>query len=144
VGSIVRSTFQPKLFHRELSRIVRELCSSLDVAEAVGAIEGQAVPLHHQRREFVDILTRACEISSSPARLATFSMAAALADDEFPIFDRKASLLGVRTFFEEVYVDLCNEIPKLKTLLRTEMIPTLKAAFPPNTIDAILPREFRS
>lgn len=138
------SKFQPKLFHRELSRIVRELCSSLDVAAAVGAIGGQAVPVHHQQREFVDILTRACEISSSPARLATFSMAAALADDEFPIFDRKESLLGVRTFFEEVYVDLCDEIPKLKTLLRTEMIPTLKATFPPNAIDAFLPREFRS
>lgn len=138
------TVFQPKLFHRELSRIVRELCSSLDVAAAVGAIEGQAVPLHHQQREFVDILTRACEISSAPARLATFSMAAALADDEFPIFDRKASLFGVRTFFEEVYVDLCDEIPKLKTVLRMEMIPTLKAAFPPNAIDSILPREFRS
>jgi hypothetical protein len=138
------SAFQPKLFHRELSRIVRELCSSLDVAAAVGAIEGQAVPLQHQQREFVDILTRACEISSAPARLATFSMAAALADDEFPVFDRKASLLGVRAFFEEVYADLCDEIPKLKTVLRMEMIPTLKAAFPPNAIDAILPREFRS
>jgi len=146
VGSIAytTSTFQPKLFHRELSRIVRELCSSLDVAAAVGAIEGQAVPLQHQQREFVDILTRACEISSSPARLATFSMAAALADDEFPIFDRKASLVGVRTFFQEVYADLCDEIPKLKAILRMEMIPTLKAAFPPNAIDAILPREFRS
>lgn len=145
-GSIASdaSTFQPKLFHRELSRIVRELCSSLDVAAAVGAIQGQAVPLHHQQREFVDILTRACEISSSPARLATFSMAAALADDEFPIFDRTASLLGVRTFFEEVYVDLCDEIRKLKAILRMEMIPTLKAAFPSNAIDAILPMEFRS
>jgi hypothetical protein len=138
------SNFQPKVFHKELSRVVRGLCATLDVAAAVGEIEKQAVPLQHQEREFVDILTRACEISSAPARLAMFSMAAALADDGFAIFDQRSCLRGIKSFFEEVYVDLCSEIPKLKLVVRTELLPTLQAAFPPRTMDAILPREFQA
>merc|ERR1711981_258887 len=48
----IKSTFDPKVFRRELSKILRDLCSNLDVAAAVDRIHNQKVPVAHQQREF--------------------------------------------------------------------------------------------
>lgn len=138
----IRPVFDPKVFRRELSKILRDLCSNLDVAAAVDRIHSQKVPVAHQQHEFVDILTRASEVASAPARKATFSLAVALAEEGFGIFDSSVCLAGVRVFFRDVYSDLCCEVPRLKVIMRTELVPTLRTVFSADALSGILPKEF--
>jgi len=48
----------------------------------------------------------------------------------------------VKVFFDEVYADLCEDVPQLPTIIRAEFLPTLQPAFPNIALEKLLPENF--
>mmetsp|Transcript_58692 Transcript_58692/g.162296 ORF Transcript_58692/g.162296 Transcript_58692/m.162296 type:complete len:346 (-) Transcript_58692:35-1072(-) len=140
----VPATFSLKDFHRELSDALRNLAVDLNVVAAVRRIRAQAVPLAHQCGEFVDIITRASEEKRGPARRSMFAFAASLLAAEDSAFDRNRCLEGVAVFFQEVYAELCLEVPRLQLIIVAEFLPALRSVAPLPELEAALPEELRS
>jgi hypothetical protein len=129
--------FNSTAFHKVLSILLRTLHTGDNVTSALQKIQDQSVPLLHQAQEFADLLTRAAEISREPCRLSAFQLAVALAESH--VFDPAECLRGVAMFFDEVFGELCDEIPDLPRIVRTEMMPSLRAVFKPTELEEILP-----
>jgi len=135
--------YNPKVFHRELVAIFRELSQSTNVAAAVRRVRSQSVPQAHQASETTDILTRAAEECRGTHRRLFFAFAAGLAKGESSAFEKTEVQKGVFAFFNDVFEDLCQEVPRLPNIVEAELIPTLRAVFPAETIDLSLPVRFR-
>lgn len=135
--------FNPVAFHRELSVTLRQLSLDADVNKAVQRIASQNVPFENQEKEFADLLTRASEMTRDSSRRAAFALAAGIAAAEPGVFDRNACVGGLRVFFREVYGELCEEVPKLPIIVRTELLPALRSVFHYSTVDNTLPDSLR-
>lgn len=133
--------FNPKLFHRELVAVFRELSQSSNVAAAVRRVRAQKVPQSHQANETTDILTRASEECRGTHRRLFFAFAAGLAKGN--TFESCEVLLGIESFFRDVYQDLCEEVPRLPSIVEAELVPTLREVFPADMLDRSLPARFR-
>jgi len=131
--------FNPVVFHREVSVTLRDLGSDGNTMAAIQRIKAQNVPIAHQSKEYVDLLTRVVEISRKAVRHAAFAFAAGLVSNAF---DPNECLMGVKVFFDEVYEDLSEDVPQLPTIIRAEFLPTLQPAFPNNAIANLLPEKF--
>jgi hypothetical protein len=137
-AAVAKNNFNAVAFHRALSIVLRGLNSDGDVVAAVQKIQEQKVPQNQQAKEYADLLTRACEISRKAVRTSAFGLAAGLAAEPC-VFDPAECLKGLRMFFNEVYPDLCEEVSDLGTIIRTEMFPSLRAAFPGTHVESLLP-----
>jgi hypothetical protein len=135
--------YNPKVFHRELVAIFRELSQSTNVAAAVRRVRAQNVPQAHQAAETTDILTRAAEECRGTHRRLFFAFAAGLAKGDSSAFEKIEVMSGVQAFFNDVFDDLCEEVPRLPQIVEAELIPTLRAVFPAETIHLSLPVRFR-
>jgi len=135
--------YDPKVFHRELVAIFRELSQSTNVAAAVRRVRSQNVPRSHQASETTDILTRAAEECRGTHRRLFFAFAAGLAKGEPSAFESSEVVSGVQAFFRDVFEDLCEEVPRLPNIVEAELIPTLLAVFPAEIINPSLPARFR-
>lgn len=135
--------YNPKVFHRELVAIFRELSQSTNVAAAVRRVRSQIVPQTHQAAETTDILTRAAEECRGTHRRLFFAFAAGLAKGDSSAFEKIEVVSGVQAFFDDVFEDLCEEVPRLPNIVEAELIPTLRAVFPAETINLSLPVRFR-
>lgn len=135
--------YNPKVFHRELVAIFRELSQSTNVAAAVRRVRSQNVPQDQQAAETTDILTRAAEECRGTHRRLFFAFAAGLAKGESSAFEKAEVAAGVQAFFSDVFEDLCEEVPRLPNIVEAELIPTLRAVFPAETINLSLPLRFR-
>lgn len=135
--------YNPKVFHRELVAIFRELSQNTNVAAAVRRVRSQNVPQAQQAGETTDILTRAAEECRGTHRRLFFAFAAGLAKGESSAFEKMEVVAGVRAFFSDVFEDLCEEVPRLPNIVEAELIPTLRAVFPAETINSSLPARFR-
>jgi len=135
--------FDAVAFHKELSTILRDLGSNYNVAAAVGRVRAQNVPVRLQGQEFTDILTRAVEERRGPARRSAFAFAAGLAAAEQSAFDRSACFQGIKMFFEEVYAELCTEVPRLPAIVTAELLPTLRSVLPTAQLNTALPAEMQ-
>lgn len=135
--------YNPKVFHRELVAIFRELSQNTNVAAAVRRVRAQMVPAVQQAAETTDILTRAAEECRGTHRRLFFAFAAGLAKGESSAFQKSEVMLGVQVFFRDVYEDLCQEVPRLPNIVEAELIPTLRAVFPSEVINSSLPARFR-
>jgi hypothetical protein len=135
--------YNPKVFHRELVAIFRELSQSTNVAAAVRRVRQQKVPQAHQASECCDILTRAAEECRGTHRRLYFAFAAGLAKGDSSAFEKAEVMSGVQAFFADVFEDLCEEVPRLPNIMEAELIPTLRAVFPAETINLVLPVKFR-
>eukprot|EP00747_Dinoflagellata_sp_TGD_P025844 gnl/TRDRNA2_/TRDRNA2_131522_c0_seq3.p1 gnl/TRDRNA2_/TRDRNA2_131522_c0~~gnl/TRDRNA2_/TRDRNA2_131522_c0_seq3.p1 ORF type:complete len:801 (-),score=192.88 gnl/TRDRNA2_/TRDRNA2_131522_c0_seq3:86-2134(-) len=135
--------FDLRAFHRELSATLRELCADRNVASAVRRVRAQNVPVKFQAAEFANIVTRAAEETRGPARRSSFAFAAGLAAADTSAFDKQACLDGIRVFFDEVYEDLCTEVPRLPAIVSAELVPTLRSVLPLSNLNTILPEELR-
>jgi len=135
--------YNPKVFHRELVAIFRELSQSTNVAAAVRRVRSQNVPQAHQAAETTDILTRAAEECRGTHRRLFFAFAAGLAKGDSSAFEKIEVMSGVQAFFNDVFEDLCEEVPRLPNIVEAELIPTLRAVFPAETIHLSLPVRFR-
>merc|ERR1719436_2271772 len=100
-----------------------------NVGAAVRRTRSQRVPLERQAMVFVDILTRACEERRGPIRRSFLAFAAGLAAADQSAFDKTECLNGVRTFFDEVYSELCVEVAGLPRVIQTEVLPTLRSVY---------------
>lgn len=123
-------SFSPVAFHKELVDILRDLNSDRNTGRAVQRVREQCVPVMNQAAEFADILTRALETKNGMNRRSMIAFCAGLAAAEPSAFDRAQCADGLEIFFQEVYPDLCSEVPKLPALVTTELLPTLKAVLP--------------
>lgn len=135
--------YNPKVFHRELVAIFRELSQSTNVAAAVRRVRSQNVPPAHQAAETTDILTRAAEECRGTHRRLFFAFAAGLAKGESSAFEKVEVAAGVQAFFRDVFEDLSEEVPRLPNIVEAELIPTLRAVFPAESINLSLPVRFR-
>jgi len=132
--------FDPKAFRRVVSEAMKQLASAASVPAVVGRIREQGVPVARQAAEFADILTRASEESRGPNRRTAFAFAAGLAAaDGTSAFDRSACLEGIGIFFSDVYPDLCEEVPRLPSLIRGELVPTLRSVLPEASLRRAVP-----
>jgi len=141
--SKVVGPYDPKVFHRELVAIFRELSQTTNVAAAVRRVRSQTVPQSHQASETTDILTRAAEECRGTHRRLFFAFAAGLAKGDPSAFESVEVLSGVEAFFRDVFDDLCEEVPRLPNIVDAELIPTLRAVFPAEILNPYLPARFR-
>lgn len=100
------------------------------------------MPVAHQASQFVDILTRASEEVRGPARRSAFAFAVGLGAAECSAFERTECLKGIALFFDDVFEDLKEEVPKLSAIICSEFVPTLRFVFPQEALHAVLPHEF--
>lgn len=138
---VVVEPFNPKAFHRELVAIFRELSQSANVAAAVRRVRAQKVPQSHQANEITDILTRAAEECRGTHRRLFFAFTAGLAKGG--TFENSEVLSGIKAFFADVYQDLCEEVPRLPSIVEAELVPTLREVFSAGILDRSLPARFR-
>lgn len=138
------TSFDARLFHREMSQTLKDLSGDGNVGAAVRRIRAQSVPLVHHAKEFADLLTRAAEETRGPARRSAFAFAASLAAAEPSAFDRAECIAGTKIFFEEVFDDLCDEVPRLAFIATSEMVPTLQSVFPAAVLLDFFPEEKRA
>jgi len=134
------SSFDLKLFHQELSATLRALHSDHNVGAALHRVQAQNVPKKHQAAEFVDIVTRSVEEMRSQARRSSLAFAAGLVAD---LFDKQECFDGIKIFFEEVYEELCTDIPLLPGIMLAELVPTLYSVLPKEDLHPVLPEELR-
>jgi hypothetical protein len=131
--------FDVVTFRRALATILTDLSSDRNVPAAVRRIRLQEVPLASQAKEFADIVTRVVEERRGPVRRCALAFAAGLGAAEHSAFDRNACLDGVGLFFNDVYPDLCGEIPRLPAIVQSEVLPTLRNVFPKPELNKRLP-----
>lgn len=131
--------FVPKAWRKELTSILRDLTTTQNVAGAVARVRRQNVPLERQAREFTDLLTRAAEETRGMARRLFFAFAAGLIAGSPSAFDRSKGVEGLKSFFTDVYAELREEVPRLETVARAEMLPTIRSVLPAELLVGVVP-----
>jgi hypothetical protein len=133
-------SFDLKAFRRNLAAILADLTSDRNVSNAVKRVRNAQVPWEWQAEQFSDLITRIVEEKRGPPRRCALAFAAGLAAaDEQSAFDREQCLVGLVGFFQDVYPDLCNEVPRLPAIIRSELTPTFCSVFPQAEINSRLP-----
>merc|ERR1719420_723695 len=128
--------FDLRAFRRELTDVLKELGPTRDTAKARGRFSGLKVPSNLQAREFSNLLTRVAEERCSASRRAMFAFIAGLTGS---VFDKEMCAEGTKSFFDDVFDDLCEEVPRLPEILKTEFVPTIRAALPAGALCKIMP-----
>jgi len=136
-ATAVKNHFNAVAFHRALSIVLRGLSSDGDATVAVQKIHEQKVPQNQQAKEYADLLTRACEISRKAVRTSAFGLAAGLAAEPC-VFDPAECMKGLHMFFDDVYPELREEVSNLDIIVRTEMLPSLRATFSSRHLETLL------
>jgi len=135
--------FEPKKFRRELVSVLKDLAQNKNVAAAVRRVRAQQVPSERQAAETMDILTRAAEENRGNPRRLYFAFVAGLARGSPSAFEQAEVLSGIKLFFQDIYVDLCEEVPRLPSMIEAELVPTLREVFPVETVESLLPPGFK-
>jgi hypothetical protein len=128
--------FDLRAFRRELTDVMKELGATRDTVRARGRFAGLKVPANLQASEFSNLLTRVAEERCSATRRAMFAFVAGLAGS---VFDKDKCAEGIKSFFDDIFDDLCEEVPRLPEILKTELVPTIRAALPTGSLSKILP-----
>jgi len=137
-GAPVAFEYTAQAFRRELAKIMRELRLHKNPGLAVGQVRTCGVPQERQAAEFADILTRSVEESRGPGRRTCMAFVGGLTK----AFAKTECIAGLRTFFDEVYPDFCTEVPRLRIIVMTELVPTLKAVLEDREFTALQPSLF--
>jgi len=135
--------FDPKKFRRELVSVLKDLAQTKNVAAAVRRVRAQQVPLERQAAETMDILTRAAEENRGNPRRLYFAFVAGLARGNPSAFQQAEVLSGIKKFFQDIYEDLCEEVPRLPSMIEAELVPTLREVFAVDTVELLLPPGFK-
>jgi len=135
--------FNPKKFRRELVSVLKDLAQNKNVAAAVRRVRAQQVPVERQAAETMDILTRAAEENRGNPRRLYFAFVAGLARGNPSAFEQAEVLSGIKSFFKDIYVDLCEEVPRLPSMIEAELVPTLREVFAVETVESLLPSGFK-
>jgi len=137
-GAPVAFEYTAQAFRRELAKIMRELRLHKNPGLAVGQVRTCGVPQERQAAEFADILTRSVEESRGPVRRTCMAFVGGLTK----AFAKTECIAGLRTFFDEVYPDFCTEVPRLRIIVMTELVPTLKAVLEDKEFTTLQPSLF--
>lgn len=124
-----------RAFRRELANIMRELRLHKNAGLAVSQVRNCGVPRDRQASEFADILTRTAEETRGPARRTCMAFVGGLTK----AFEKEECIAGLRMFFNEVYPDLSTEVPRLRNIVMTELVPTLKAVLEEAELNTLQP-----
>jgi len=130
--------YTAQAFRRELASIMRELRLHKNAGLAVVRVRACGVPCERQAAEFADILTLVAEETRGPARRTFMAFVGGLTK----AFEIAKCIKGLRMFFDEVYPDLCAEVPRLPHIVMTELMPTLKSVLPDGKLIALQPSLF--
>jgi len=132
--------FDLKAFRRTLAAILADLTSNRNVSAAVQRVRNENVPAECQAEQFSDLITRIVEEKRGPPRRCAMAFAVGLAAaGDNSAFDRAECLEGLVSFFQDIYPDLCNEVPRLPAIIRSELTPTFCSVFPTAEINSRLP-----
>jgi len=134
-GSPAAFEYTVQAFRRELANIMRELRIHRNAGLAVRQVRNCGVPQQRQAAEFADILTRAAEESRGPIRRMCMAFVGGLT----MAFEKEECIAGLRMFFDEVYPDLCVEVPRLRSIMMTELMPVLKAVLEDGELSTLQP-----
>jgi len=134
------ASFDLRTFRRQLNEILKELGATRDTVSAFRRLDGFHVPLKFQTTEFANLLTRIAEERCSASRRVMFAFCASLAGKTF---DRDKCADGIKSFFDDVYEDLCEEVPRLPEILKNELVPTMRATIDANKLNKILPASLK-
>lgn len=129
-------------FRRALASTISKLALDKNVPAAVQYIRLQEVPIEFQADEFCDIISRIVEEKRGAVRRCELAFAAGLMATEQSPFDRAACLRGIGLFFQDVYAELCTEVPRLPAIIRSEFVPTMSAVYGVE-LNKVLPEEMR-
>lgn len=136
------SLFDVVAFRRILAAVLSDLIANQDVAAAVNRIRLQQVPVGCQSDQVVDLLTRILEEKRGPHRRRAIAFLTGLVASEQSPFEQRAFLKGISLFFRDVYNELCHEVPRLTSMISTELVPVLLTVYPKSQIVALLPAGF--
>jgi len=125
--------YTAQAFRRELTNIMRELRLHKNPGLAVSQVRNCSVPRQRQAAEYADILTRAAEESRGPARRICMAFVGGVAK----AFEKEECIAGLRMFFDVVYPDLCDEVPRLRSIVMTELFPVLKVVLEDGELGAL-------
>lgn len=133
------SLFDMVAFRRILASVLADLVTSQDVAAAVHRIRLQQVPVACQVQQTADMLTRIFEEKRGPHRRRAIAFAVGLVASEQGAFDRKMFLDGLGAFFCDVYEELCHEVPRLTSMISTELVPVLLGVYTKAEVSDVMP-----
>lgn len=136
--------FDAPAFRRELSATLKELAMDRKTGVAVQRIRAMQVPTERQADEFADLLTRIAEENRGAVRFAYVAFVAGLTANGRGPWSREECLRGISMFFQDIYADLCDEIPKLPRIVTVEFLPTLYSVLPSEELDLVVPDEVRA
>jgi hypothetical protein len=136
------SLFDVVAFRRILASVLTDLIANQDVAAAVNRIRLQQVPRACQSDQIVDLLTRILEEKRGPHRRRAISFATGLVASEQSPFDQRAFLKGLYMYFRDVYTDHCHEVPRLTSMISTELVPVLLTVYSKSQVSSVLPTGF--
>jgi len=128
-AGVAAAPFSSAAFHRALCAILRQLSDDGNVSAATQKIEVQQVPSTYQANAFADLLTRGAEEKFECVRRSVFSLARRLASHADGIFVRTECLVGLGYFFGEIYEELLEEVPHVRIIVYSELLPELRLAF---------------
>lgn len=138
--------FDQATYRKELADVLRGLSAGGNVvATSVQRIRIQNVPKERQAAEFADILARAAEDNRGVVRRLSFAFAVGLAVGvPKSAFDREECARGIEYFFLEVFDDLAAEVPRLRSKIANELVPTLRTVFTEEQLETLVPPDCRA
>jgi len=128
--------FDLRAFRKQLNEVLKELGATRDTVSALRRLDGLKVPPAMQITEFMNLITRVSEERCGASRRVMFAFSASLAGKAF---DHDLCAKGIKSFFDDVYEDLCEEVPRLPQILKNELVPTMSATLDADTLYALLP-----
>merc|ERR1719301_76205 len=137
---VENAPFDLRMFRRQLNEILKELGATRDTASAFRRLHSLQVPLKFQATEFSNLLTRIAEERCGASRRVMFAFCASLAGKTF---DRDMCANGIQSFFDDVYEDLCEEVPRLPEILKNELVPTMSGPIGADKLNMILPASLK-
>jgi len=132
--------FDLRTFRRQLNEVLKQLGATRDTVSAFRRLDGLQVPAKFQSTEFSNLLTRVAEERCGASRRVMFAFCASLAGKTF---DRDMCAKGIQSFFDDVYEDLCEEVPRLPEILKNELVPTMSGPIGADKLKTILPASLK-
>jgi len=130
-------------FRRTLAVVLNDLASDKNIPAAVQRIRMAQVPVKNQANQFADIITRVVEERRGAVRRTQLAFIAGLAAAETSAFDRKECLAGLKSFFQDIYNELCIEVLRLPSVMKSEFMPTMLNSFSKDDLNNVVPAAMR-
>jgi hypothetical protein len=133
------ATFDVIAFRRTIAAVLSDLATDKNIPVAVQRIREHDIPLDFQSNEYTDMITRIVEERRGAVRRCQLAFLAALAAGEASAFGRQECLFGVKSFFQDIYNDLCAEVARLPSVMKSEFMPAMLHSFTAAELNSVVP-----